>query len=455
MLGVKTKDPFQPDRVSDDPLPHFAPFFLDEELRETWEAQNARRAQAGDLFAAPNVGFHHNPMESGVSYLYVVESPNQPDEVKIGMTDRPLPQHRVSEAARDAAFRNDPDARLVGYVMMKNVRARQVEAATHRVLSGRRSQTGSEREWFRLDPAEAMSAIELAAHTYRHPRRLDTFSALIRQGESPSALLILNEFRPDLISGGVRFREPDPDRDLPDTGTVRSAKGRALFSTYQAPGEAEETVAFLPIVPAPESYLWENAGALLPQRSELLGEEWPDRLRLSYEGRLAHFDRSAPEDAPFLRARMIPARVRPDGRVDLLDTVGAPHRIDQDRPVFFETDLTRSDLMRTISSAYWRIRSDIEELLPRSEEGLKDDRDLYLHALTSFLIASRPEEITPENVGVISLAAARIAETPAELRVCPVALAEVVEPTLRAARAATPAVSAPEEGASCPAPAPG
>jgi predicted transcriptional regulator len=434
MRDVTPRDPFRSDP---DPLPHFAPFFLDEGLRERWELTNARRAETGKVFAPPNVGFHHNPMESGVSYLYVVESPNHPGEVKIGMTDRARPEDRVREARRDSAFRKDPDARLVGYVMMKNIRARQVETATHKILGSRNSQTGTEREWFELGADQAMSAIELAARHYQDPDKIAAFEMLVRQGEDPSVIPVLNEIRPDLVSEEVRFREPDTDADLPDTGLVRMMKERSFFSAYRTQDNAEETVAFLPIIPAPTFYLWDNAGALLAQRSKLLGKEWPDALRLSQEGKLAHFDVSEPADAPFVRSRLVPARLHADGRIELPVSRSAHQNLDQDRPYFFETDLVRSEVMREISNAYWSIRAEIKDRLPAMPGVHRGERDLYLHAMTSFVIACKPEDLTPRDAQVFHSAASRIAGTPIDLGVCPVALCETAAPILRAARDAT------------------
>lgn len=442
MRDVRPVDPF---RTDPDPLPHFAPFFPDRGLRETWELQNARRAEAGGLFAPPNVGFHHNPMESGVSYLYVVESPNHPGEVKIGMTDRSRPEERVREAARDPAFRNDPDARLVGYVMMKNVRARRVEAATHQLLRGLSSQEEAEKEWFRLGSGEAMSAIELAARHYADPARIRTMSRFVEAWEDLTAILILDDLTPDLIDEtcAPHIGEPVfwPDRAEAATRLFSDLSGLSVEKKDRWGDAYRRDLALVPIVPAPDRYYWDAAPYLISLRATRLGAD--DRLPApgSLDVRVPSLDRSDPEHARALRNRAVVGELSRSGDLNLSVSLGSrgldPVNRSADR--LYETDVLNAPVMSRITDLYREFRESVSASLPQTS-GLPHEetaRDRYLHLLCAGLVALRPDEITPRKAQDLHADACGRAGTPSGLSVCPVQLCEMVRPALeRSGRAA-------------------
>jgi hypothetical protein len=433
MRDVTTQDPCSPD-----PLPHFAPFFLDEGLRKRWELTNARRAEAGDLFARPNVGFHHNPMKSAVSYLYVVESPNHPGEVKIGMTDRARPEERVREAARDPAFRNDPDARLVGYVMMKNVRARRVEAAAHQLLSGLSSQEGAEKEWFRLSAGEAMSAIELAARHYADPARVKTVSRFVEAWEDPTTVLILDDLTPDLLDETTAPVMNDPAFD-PETAGVamrlfEDLTGVSVERKDRRGDAYRRDLIFVPIVPAPEKYYWDAAAYLIPLRARLLGDDHGMPAPESLDMTVPSIDFSDSRHARALQNRAVVGVLSRSGDLGLSLSLGRCgfDPVSRSADQLYETDVLNAPVMSRITDLYREIREHVSASVPHIPGPPHEEtaRDRYLHSLCARLVALRPEEITPRKAQELHANACRRAGTPSGLSVCPVELCEIVRPAL-------------------------
>lgn len=435
MRDVRPVDPF---RTDPDPLPHFAPFFPDRGLRETWELQNARRAEAWGLFAPPNVGFHHNPMESDVSYLYVAESPNHPGEVKIGIS-RNRPDGRIKESARDAAFRKDADIQISAFFMMKNIRSRDVETAVHKVLSGVRSESlMGEKEWFRISPQDAMFAVELAARHYADPGRIRTLSDLVGAWGDPAPALILDDLVPEMI-GGKR----SPVTGDPGWKTEKAQEAARLFSDLcgvslesrdQRGYVYHDNLVFVPVVPAPDRYYWDAVAYLIPLRANLTGGD----LRLpgiqSLDMEVPSLDVSVPEHAGVLRNRFAVGHVSGFASLDLSPSLGSnPHdgvmrSVDQ----LFETDVVNAPIMSRITGLYWEVRDLLDRALPQTSDDTYKcgDRDKYLHFLSARLVAARPDEVTPRKAQNLHAEARGRAGTPADMSVCPVELCEITRPIL-------------------------
>lgn len=429
MRNITPQDPF---RVGPDPLPHFAPFFLDGDVRQSWDRMNARRAEFGDLFAPPDTGFHHNPMESDVSYLYVAASPNFPGEVKIGMSKN-RPDTRIKDAGSDPAFRKDPDIRISAYVMMKNVRAVQVERAAHKILKGWRSDVClmGETEWFSAGPAEAMSAIELAARHYADPKRIKRFSGLIDSREHPDSISILDDLVPGFLRPGTVYRE------IPDAALFKGLP----FSSYERPigpdGEVERSqVIFVPISPAPDRYLWDYAYGLIPLRAEQRGEDIANLFPNTPPDYLLSLDVSVPEHQPFLRNGFVPGRVSWNGDIDLHFSLRGNNTSHIDRAAhrLYETDLVRSPLMGRITELYWELRAHLDAALPKLDDPrdrlAESDRTKYLHLLSAFLVASRPEDLTPRYAQDLHSSAMDRVGTSWDMAICPVGLCEAARPIL-------------------------
>lgn len=429
MRHVTPKDPFTP---APDPLPHFAPFFLDADLRKDWGFVNARRAESGDLFAPPDTGFHHNPMESDVSYLYVASSPNFPGEVKIGMS-KSRPDGRLKDAGSDQAFRKDPGVRISAYVMMKNVRAVQVESAVHRLLSGWRSELRimGEKEWFTARPAEAMSAIELAARHYGDPKRVRQLADLLASGEDLGRMNVLDDLAPEFLCPGTMCLES------PHAALFPGLPG----ASYERPSRLDERtertdVVFVPISPPPDRYLWEQAYGLIPLSTELRGEDVTDLFPNIPRGYFRSLDVSVPDHHPFLRNRFVPGAVSGDGKIDISFSLRGERtwQIDRSARRLYETDLVRCPLMGRITELYWELRDPLNAALPRpddlSDRLAESCRTKYLHFLSSCLVAARPEDITPRHAQYLHSSAMGMAGTPPGMAVCPVELCETVRPVL-------------------------
>jgi hypothetical protein len=447
--AVKTRNPFGGASQQADPLPHFAPFFPDEALRQRWDGTNARRAESGDLFASPNTGFHHNPMESDVSYLYVAASPNYPGEVKIGMS-RSRPDQRLKKASTDIAFRKDPDVEIKAFFMIKNARAKDVEAATHKLLERFRSDpvmrgaghdgTG-EREWFAIDPFEAMSAVELAARTYADPKRVSHLSGLIKSGmDDLDTILILEDLAPGFLD-----KQEYALTDLPRWKPEGAERVSALFDelhgiSFGRPTKWKETertdIVIVPIGRPPDRYFWDYAHWLIPQREELMGTDITDIYPGTGPGILRSLDASTPEHQPFLRNGVVVGSISREGSIDLDLTLksGPFGRVDRSTEVLYETDLVSSPLAARITDLYWDLRERLDQALPPPENPghvhEKRWRTEYLHRLSSILVGARPEDLSPRTAQALHSAAMKHAGTPIDMSVCPLEVCEIARPIL-------------------------
>lgn len=451
MLNVRPKNPFGSSIQDADPLPHFAPFFPDELLRERWEAMNARRAQAGDLFAEPNIGFHHNPMESDVSYLYVASSPNYPDEVKIGMTDH-RPDKRLKKAATDIAFRKDPDVEIRAFFMIKNARAKDVESTVHKLLETFRSDpvmreegrdgTG-EREWFRIDPFRAVSAVELAARCYAEPKKVRHLSKLIGSGLNDlDAIMIIEDLVPGFLERQEAVLTDDPDWNPEIAGqaseTFYDLHGVSFTRMNRWKEPVREDLVLVPVCPPPERYFWDYARWLIPQREELMGADilgvYPNNVCSDF---LRNLDVSVPEDQPFLRNGFAVGSINREGSVDLRFTMynGGLGPVNHSAEALYKTDLINSPLMKRITTLYWELRDRIDTALPDFESPVLSHqtygRNMYLHRLCADLLRTPANDLTPRVAQVLHGAAISEAATPYNMCVCPLELCEIAQPLLR------------------------
>lgn len=446
MRNITPQDPF---RVGPDPLPHFAPFFLDGAVRQRWDVMHARRAEAGDLFAPPDTGFHHNPLESDVSYLYVAASPNFPGEVKIGMSKN-RPDTRLQDAPWDTAFRKDPDVRISAFVMMKNVRAVQVESAVHKllekfrsdpVMTGGGSEGTGEKEWFGIDPFEAICAIELAARSYADPKKINHLSKLMKSGmDDFGTILILEDLAPGFLDKQhyVLTDEPSwrPERAAQASGLFSGLYG-ASFGRLNKWKEAERAdIVLVPVGPPPDRYFWDYAHWLIPQREELMGTDITDLYPGTGPGRLRSLDVSTPEHQPFLRNGFVVGSISREGSIDLDLTLksGPFGRVDRSTEVLYGTDLVSSPLAARITDLYWDLRERLDQALPPPEHpgGVceKRYRTEYLHFLSSQFVGARPEDLSPRTAQALHSAAMKHAGTQIDMSVCPLELCEIARPIL-------------------------
>lgn len=451
MLNVRPKNPFGSSIQDADPLPHFAPFFPDEALRERWETMNARRAQADDLFAEPNIGFHHNPMESDVSYLYVASSPNYPDEVKIGMTDH-RPDKRLKKAATDIAFRKDPDVEIRAFFMIKNARAKDVESTVHKLLETFRSDpvmreegrdgTG-EREWFRIDPFRVISTVELAARCYAEPQKVRHLSKLISSGlDDPDKILIIEDLVPGFLERQEAVLTGDPDWKPETAGqaseTFYDLHGVSFTRMNRWKEPVREDLVLVPVCPPPERYFWDYARWLIPQREELMGADildvYPNNMCSDF---LRSLDVSVPEDQPFLRNGFAVGSISREGSVDLRFTMynGGLGPVNHSAEALYKTDLINSPLMKRITTLYWELRDRIDTALPDFESPVLPHethrRNMYLHRLCADLLRTPANDLTPRVAQVLHGAAISEAATPYNMCVCPLELYEIAQPLLR------------------------
>jgi hypothetical protein len=438
MRDVAPIDPF---RTVRDPLPHFAPFFLDGAVRKQWQIVHARRAQAGDLFAPPDTGFHHNPLESDVSYLYLAASPNFPGEVKIGMSKH-RPDTRLQDARWDKAFRKDPNVEIKSFFMIKNARARDVEDATHKLLDGLRSDTMmGEREWFTVDLFEAVSAVELAARSYADPKKVTHLSNLIKSGmHDLDAILILEDLAPGFLDKQQYplTDEPDWKREMAERASDRFARLHgASFGKMNKWKEVERVdIVLIPITPPPERYFWDYAGWLIPQREAFMGADITEIYPGDRAGVLRSLDTSCPEHQPFLRNRCVVGTISPEGSIDLDFSLnsGPSGLVDRYSEVLYETDLVNSRLMARITTLYWELRGRLDEVLPEatpSPFGREErERTTYLHLLSASLVATRPEDLSPRYAQYLHSAAMTKSGTPWSMGICPVELCEIAQPVL-------------------------
>lgn len=438
MLKTRTRDPFRGAGADDDPLPHFAPFFLDDDLWEFWHNRCSRRAEADELFSEPNTGFHHNPLESDVSYLYVAASPNYPDEVKIGMTKN-RPDTRLKDARYDKAFRKDPNIQIQAFFMIKNARAKEVERAAHKLLEGFRSApVTTEKEWFRIRAEEALFTIELAARNHAKPDNLPFLSVFMSTWRDPEKVLMLQQLIPkfDRVTSVPVTDRPDFDPDR-DAGRLFSDLSGVSFEHRIWDERTRDDVVFVPITEAPETYFWERAEWLLPQRAKLAGERVEGVYPINHRPPLYNVDVSDPRVKPLLDNGVVPGRVSRTGYVDLSYARHAPAELFSGRSVttVYETDLVASPLMERISTLYWELRNGIEKALPphegRGSCGSVKPRDAYLHKLCSDLLALPADEVTPKAAMILHGAAMSAAGTPADLCLCPLEICEIALPALR------------------------
>lgn len=451
MLNVRPKNPFGSSIQDADPLPHFAPFFPDEALREWWEAMNARRAQADDLFAEPNIGFHHNPMESDVSYLYVASSPNYPDEVKIGMTDH-RPDKRLKKAATDIAFRKDPDVEIRAFFMIKNARAKDVESTVHKLLETFRSDpvmreegrdgTG-EREWFRIDPFRVISTVELAARCYAEPKKVRHLSKLVSSGlDDPDKILVIEDLVPGFLERQEAVLTGDPDWK-PETArqaseTFYDLHGVSFTRMNRWKEPVREDLVLVPVCPPPERYFWDYARWLIPQREELMGADildvYPNNTCSDF---LRSLDVSVPEDQPFLRNGFAVGSINREGSVNLRFSMynGGLGPVNHSAEVLYKTDLINSPLMKRITTLYWELRDRIDTALPDFESPVPPHetrgRNMYLHRLCADLLRTPANDLTPRVAQVLHGVAISEAGSPYNMCVCPLELCEIAQPLLR------------------------
>lgn len=319
MLSVaKAKNPFEKTVPDDDPLPHFAPFFKDDDLWEFWHNRCARRAEADNLFAEPNRGFHHNPLESDVSYLYVAVSPNYPGEVKIGMTKN-RPDTRLKDARYDKAFRKDSDISIQAFFMIKNARAKEVEKAAHKILEAFRSDpVTTEKEWFRVCPEDAMFTVELAARNYSDPKKLSSLSGFMSSWRDPERILILQQLVPrfDRVTSKPLMDHPDFDPDT-EAGRLFTELSGVSFQHSVWDEKTRDDVVFVPITDPPDTYYWEFAEWLLPERAKLAGEKVQGVYPVSHLPPLYHLDVSDPTAKLLLDNGFVPGKISRYGSVDL------------------------------------------------------------------------------------------------------------------------------------------
>jgi hypothetical protein len=448
MLQVTPTDPF---KSTPDPLPHFAPFFKDPVFLRLWRGLNAKRAENGDLFAPPNTGFHHNPMESDVSYLYLATSPNYPGEVKIGMSGN-RPDQRLKNASSDIAFRKDPDVEIRAFFMIKNARAKDVESTTHKLLEKFRSDpvmkkegrdaTG-EREWFAVSDFEALAAIELAARCYRDPKKIKHLSDLIKSGMDDLHTILLLD---DLVPGFLEKQEyaltdepswkPEKAQQISDRFSRLSGASFGRLTKWKT--KEREDIVFIPITPPPERYFWDYARWLIPEREKIMGADITELFPgISHQQVVRSLDASVPENQAFMRNGVVVGSMSSEGSINVklsMDFVGRG-LFDYSSEVLYETDLVNSPLMERITTLYWDIRNMIDKALPQFERPELPShihkRNTYLHSLSSSLVSLTPDDLNPRIAQILHTGAMSSADTPIDMCLCPVELCEIIAPLLR------------------------
>lgn len=410
------EDPFS---KNVDPLPHFAPFFHDPDLEKAWAENNASAAEFEDLFSPPNTGFHHNPMESDVSYLYIAASPNYPDEVKIGKSSR-RPDKRISEASRDPAFRNDPEAHILGFIMMKNVRASRVEAAVHKILGPARSESvKGGNEWFQIDKEEALFCVEIAARRYDNKDVLKGVRLGVASNLSFNNLTCIDRQLPNVFSGVKSFSYETPN-ELRIVGR----------------GNEKTDITAVPVIPASVSYLWENATDLLNLRNVALEDEI--LFNKKSFGKETFLDISRPHDAKRINDGIVLAHVDANGSPNMRDTLRPVNRfwdIDKDATRLYSTDVCGSEVMQKIHETYIEVRGLIEEMLPeeKAEPSRPDQnkRSDYLHYMACGLISGAYPDITPRGVQTIHTVASINSGADPNLSACPVEISRKIRPIIK------------------------